>query len=143
MEYFSNNGGGGDIKFNNSGLLPTYGCEISNYSDVMMLDVNIAIPAVLRQALHNDKVNPNSFQFGPVIASRALPIHINKIDGARATFTFYAMNMTESIAEIAYPDSAMVTPDGEAAVTIPIKHPKNNTGPGPGMTMLPASLYQK
>ena len=86
-------------------FLTGYQCDITNYRDGLVLNVELALEEVFRE-VHPVPNQPNAMQAGEITLSRKWPITIDKIDvGASNPFTFYIFNTSDTMVLISLPET--------------------------------------
>lgn len=93
--------------------LQAYQCQITNYGNAPVFNVELTLHLTFIQALKDDK-NPSTIRSGAVTLSREWPIQITKIDaGKNDPFVFYIYNISQEFAGVSLPQAVSLERTGE------------------------------
>jgi hypothetical protein len=115
---------GTDYRFSGSWLPIIQRCELTNYDSIAITNVEIRLLVTFQEVVHKpDGTNESR----PVNLKRAWPIKIGKIDpGVSNPFVFYAVNLTNEMVRVIFPDTATAQRMGSSVQKpIPITNSDN------------------
>jgi len=85
----------------------TYRCQLINYSDAPIFNVELFLHLIFREAIINNKLN--QYDSGVVTVDREWSIRIGKLDpGKDNPYTFFVMNMSTQFVEATLPNTITI-----------------------------------